>query len=96
MWWSKLIDFMGLKGLIYGAILISFISSSVYFLNTWHYAPMEQLIKKVESLKEQLETTDSSLKVCESNLSKQSLESFIEGVGENNETIFIDFDNITY
>ena len=85
----------GLKGYIYGAVIVGILSGGSYIAYTWHYAVISRLEKKVISLEEQLEIIGASYNMCEANLSKQALEGFISGVWENNETIVTSLDNLS-
>ena len=62
----------------------------------WHYGKINSLNKANESLQNQLNTTANHLNICEANLSKQALQGYIDGIGESNETIIIDFNDISY
>ena len=74
--------------LVFGAIL--------YALSTWHYKPLKLLERTNVTLKTDLIEHTRLLGICEVKIHKVNIDGFIEGIGEHNETIVIDFDNITY
>jgi len=86
-----------IKWILYSISLFFIAYSAWNILNTWHYKPIKRLNKNVNNLQNQLNETGRQLNICETNLSKQLLQGYIDGIGEHNETIDIDFDNdLTY
>ena len=81
---------------LYAGITMLVAGGSSYLLYNWHYSVITSLEQQVNDSERQLRVTGELLNTCESNLSKQGLKGFIEGVGEHNETIVIDFSHITY
>ncbi len=86
--------FLSLKDGIYIVLILALIGSAWYVLQDWHYRPLKEQGKQILSLEKQLRITGGALNTCENNLSKQSLDGFIEGIGENNETSTITLDNL--
>jgi hypothetical protein len=84
------------KIIIYGILISSILFTIGYSLYKWHYGPLEKCNDEVISIQNQLTETGNCLNMCETNLSKQMLQGYIDGIGENNENIFIDFDNLVY
>ena len=84
-----------IKDYIYVGIILSLVGSAWYILDDWHYSRIRDYKVEVISLSKQLKITGSALNVCEANLIKQSLKGFIDGIGENNETIIIDLSNLS-
>ena len=85
-----------IKGIIYGTLLAGLAISTWYFVNKYHFSPINKLEKRVSSLQIQLDEVGRLYNICEANLSKQALQGYIDGVGENNEEPIIDFSNIVY
>ena len=87
-----------IRFMIYAGVLASAIAGGWFALNTWHFSPIAKLTKEVSSLEEQMAEVGRQLNVCEANLSKQALQGYIDGVGNEitNEEPIIDFDNITF
>ncbi len=88
-------SFLSIKDAIYVGIIMVMVGSTWYVVNDWHYKPLDILERQVVSLEAQLTATGSLLNVCESNLSKQLLKGFIDGIGEHNEDININLDNLS-
>ena len=84
------------KGIVYGIIFAVVVGVIGYSLRTWHYAPLANQERQINSLQEQLDETGRQLNLCEANLSKMELQGYINGVGENDEEPVIDFSDITY
>tara|TARA_R110000772_G_scaffold90259_1_gene186473 strand:+ start:1179 stop:1451 length:273 start_codon:yes stop_codon:yes gene_type:complete len=76
--------------------ILSAVGGIGYVANKWHYAPIKHLEETNGILKKDLIEQSSLLGVCETKLHKVNLDGFIEGIGENNETISIDFDDLNY
>ena len=78
-------------------VAITFIVGiAAYSLNQWHYYPINVLKKENTNLMKQLKIVGSAYNICEANLTAQGLQGFIDGIGEKNETIVIDFSNANY
>jgi hypothetical protein len=84
------------KLIIHIIVALSIIFSIKYSLYKWHYGPLEKCNDEIISMQNQLTETSNCLNACEANLSKQMLQGYIDGVGEENESIFVDFDNLVY
>ena len=84
------------KIIIYGTLISSILFAIGYSLYKWHYSPIKECNNEIVSIQNQLTETSNCLNVCEANLSKQMLQGYIDGVGENNDSIFVDFDNLVY
>jgi len=81
---------MNLKLTIY-AIAASFVAGAfIYLKYEWH----DKLNNEIEQLTEQLEVTGAELNRCYIQGRKNSVESFIEGVGHVDENISIDLDTL--
>jgi len=91
MWYTLLFK----KELWYIVGIISIVSILWISLQRWHYTPLEDKDNKIISLEKELKLTGNALNVCEVNLTKQNLQGFIDGIGENNESIIIGFDNLS-
>jgi len=88
--------FSSIKFYIYLAIIVASITAGSLFLYNWHYGVIKELKTQSTSLQNQLDETARQLNVCEANLSKQALQGYIDGIGENDENITIDLSNISY
>lgn len=84
--------------IIIGIAVFSGIGSLYY---TQHYLPIKNLKKDVQEvqkqnkeLQRQLRVVGNSLNTCEANLTAQTLNGFIEGIGETNEVIISDLNNL--
>lgn len=84
--------------LIYLGIAVSLAGSAWFALNKWHYLPIKILQEKNKSIEIQIAEVGRQLNVCEANLSKQALQGYIDGVGNDDtyEEPVIDFNNITF
>lgn len=91
-----MLGLLNIKGVIYGTVLGILAISIGYGAYKWHFHPISELRKRNANLQKQLNETGRQLNICEANLSKQALQGYIDGVGESNETIVIDFHNLTY
>lgn len=60
----------------------------------WHYKPLHELTAKVEVYEQTVIDLNNQVYTCESKAKKDSLESYIQGIGENNETTIIGLDNL--
>ncbi len=89
--------FTSIKTYIIGASLTAIVISSFLFLNSWHYTPIKELQSTNQTLQSNLDALSSLYNICEVNLSKQVIQGYIDGVGDNlDENITIDFNNIFY
>jgi len=80
---------------LYGGITIA-IFLSAWYVGTHLYDKHILLPQRtIVILKANLKTVGDHLNICEANLSKQALDGFIEGVGEVNETVIINLDNLS-
>jgi len=87
-------SFLSIKDAVYVGIIVVMIGAAWYLLNDWHYKPLKQNKVKIESLQFQLTQTGNALNTCEANLSKQLLQGYIDGIGENNENNGVDLNNL--
>lgn len=78
------------------ALVVSLLGGMGFSIYNWHYKPLKVLTKENTTLKTDLIAQTNLLGVCEVKLHKVNLDGFIEGIGEHNETIVIDFDNLIY
>ena len=91
MIWKLLLS----KDSLYIAIILAMIGGSWYILDDWHYKPLRIQEKTVKMLSEQLNTCITERDSCESKISQQTVQGFQEGLGDGDETINIDLDNLT-
>jgi len=80
-----------IKSVIYGLVIITILGTAYATLQSWHYTPIVEGLDRIKVLEKQLNTVGTALNTCEANLTKQSLDSFIEGLGADNEI----FNNIS-
>ncbi|MCD6435978.1 MAG: hypothetical protein J7L15_06275 [Clostridiales bacterium] len=83
------------KELLYIVVIISIAGFVWLGLKSWHYKPFEEKNNQIISLENQLPIVGNVLNICEANLTKQNLQGFIDGIGENHEDIVIGFDNLS-
>ena len=91
-----MLGLLNIKGVVYGTVLGILAIFVGYGAYEWHFHPLAELRKNNVDLHMQLNEVGRQLNICEANLSKQALQGYIDGVGESNETIVIDFHNLTY
>lgn len=91
MIWRMLLS----KDALYIGIILAMIGSAWYIVDDWHYEPLRIQEKTVKMLGEQLNTCIMERDSCESKILKQTVEGFQEGLGDGDETINIDLDNLT-
>lgn len=87
-------NFPSIKDGIYIVLILALIGGAWYILQDWHYGPIKEKDGHIISLERQLLVTGSALNTCENNLTKQTLDGFIEGIGENNEIPGVDLDDL--
>ena len=83
------------KDAVYIALILAMIGSAWYILDDWHYKPLRVQEDTVKMLSEQYNTCITVKDICEANLSKQSIESYQDGLGEGNEDFTFDIDNLS-
>lgn len=87
-------SFLSIKDGIYLVLIFGLIGGAWYTLQDWHYRPLKEQRKQITSMERQLLIVVSELNVCEHNLTKQSLDGFIDGIGENNEMPGVNLDDL--
>ncbi len=63
-------------------------------LYKWHWQPLSQLQTQLKESQDELKEVGQLLNTCEANLTKQSLDGFIDGVGQDDEIPVIDLTNL--
>ncbi len=81
-------------GLFLGGVLLV-VLGGWYFLNDWHYKPLKEKDELLSKMVKGFGECQYARDICEANLSKQSIEAYIEGLGEGNETINFDLSNLS-
>lgn len=99
-----------LKTYFYIAVFLVFFLSISYAVYEFHYAPINKLNNEKKDLSAIIEKRDAVISAyekeitsvyqklydCEQDSVKNKLDGIIEGIGDDNETVIIDFDNITF
>lgn len=83
-----------IKYIVYAVSFLVLSGGGWYSLHTWHFGPLKEQARQIESLEKQLEITGSSLNICEANLTKQALDGFIEGIGALDENVTVTLDDL--
>ena len=83
------------KDALYIGLILAMLASAWYILDDWHYKPLRVQEETVRMLGMQLNTCITERDSCESKLSQQTVEGYQEGLGDGDETINIDLDNLT-
>lgn len=88
-------SFLLSKDAIYIGIILAAIGGAWYILDDWHYKPLRVADETIKMVSEQYNTCVSDRDKCTSSLPKKAVENYQDGLGDGDDKINIDLDNLT-
>ena len=91
---SFLLKLLVNKDAFYIGLIVIGLGAAWYVLDDWHYKPLRVQEETVKMLSEQYNQCVGVRDTCEARLLSQSVEDYQNGLGEANDTININLDNL--